>query len=47
MLFYRCELQRQNRATARIIEAVATGYAGCKSKRGASALAQIVAQLRA
>lgn len=46
MLKYRCELQRQNHAQARIIEAVASGYGGCKSEKGDQAMQRIIDALR-
>lgn len=46
MMGYRAELRRQARAKADLIEAVATGYGGCKSKDGVQAMERVIDALR-
>lgn len=46
MLMYRAEQRRQRHAQADLIQAVATGYAGCKGKGGPKAMQKVLAALR-
>jgi len=46
MAFYDAEQRRQNRAKADIVEAVATGYAGCKTDKGVNAMQRLIQLLR-
>lgn len=46
MAFYDAEQRRQNRAKADIVEAVASGYAGCKTAKGSKAMKRLIELLR-
>jgi len=46
MLLHDAEQRRRRRFKADLIEAVATGYAGCKSKESGSAAERLVEALR-
>lgn len=46
MLLYGAELRRAQRAKADLIEAVASGYAGCRTKEGATAMDRMLHALR-
>lgn len=46
MAFYDAEQRRQQRARAHLVEDVATAYAGCKTKKGARSMQQLIELLR-
>lgn len=46
MLLYAASLRRTQRARADLMEAVAFGYSGCKSKEGAQAMDRMLHALR-